>query len=250
MVREVSLEAHRGRAWDAALLERQSKLLYALAEHLDDCENVLRCFLGPGKKKDDETMRAYKKAVDGYRERVDKCVNQVKHNQGRLRSIAFVSAKAAHLGYFVEGADKEGRIGPVHRIHRGGNTAFSFSRDLRYHLWGVYMVSEHLAEAIESVTKDKESAPIALKFDVDRIVRIAESVSQLPMVFFPQEVSQPVPTVRLEGQESGQTTLVLAMPDPDASVGSVPPGSRIILTYRGDGATTQYRLLYPPSSVR
>ncbi len=138
--------------WENYLLHSLEKLLYALMEHMDDCENILRCFFPPGTKINNEnSIRAYQSSVDSYRTHIGKVVNHLKHKQGRLRSIAMFSGDTPYLGYFVEGAEQNGSLGPAPHIHTKGSTAFSYARDIRYHLYNLYFVSAKLAETVDAI---------------------------------------------------------------------------------------------------
>ena len=119
---------------DTEIRDATDSLLDALMEHFDDCENVLDCYLGK------ESQKLKKKIVKWkiYRDHVGKIVNQIKHQQRRVRTILFYGPDWAVPGYFIEGPLPGKIIGPDPSIHPGGDTAFSFRRNLLFHLWGLY----------------------------------------------------------------------------------------------------------------
>jgi hypothetical protein len=231
--------------WEDVLLEHQRRLLYYLMEHMDDCQSILRCFFDP--RSDymaDSSVKLFKKSVKSYRDHIGRVVNHIKHSQGRLRPIIFFNGNAGYPGYFVEGLDDTGTLCPAPHIHRGSNTAFSFSRDLRFHLFSVYMVSSHLATAISQIIGDKKTVSDHVDCHSDKIVKVAVAVSQLPLIFYPDEADQPVPNVRVEEDEQGETLLTLAFPDTVAKVRQVPLPSKVFVSYRGDAVSRAFRTPY------
>src|SRR5262245_18275161 len=100
-------------------------------EHMDDCANILKVFYPPSTRISTDKTLFGSGLSKGYRIHIGKLVNHLKHNQGRLRSIIFFNNTDVFPGYFVEGVNAQGALGPADHIHEGGNTAFSFARDLR-----------------------------------------------------------------------------------------------------------------------
>ena len=119
--------------WEISLLDAQERFLYALFEHIEDCSNILRVVFQPDSDREKhESVRIFEKNTKKYRDLLGKIVTRMKHNQSRLRAVVFWDDERTLPGYFVEGVDPSGVIGPDRLIH-GGNTAFSFARDLRFH---------------------------------------------------------------------------------------------------------------------
>jgi hypothetical protein len=73
----------------------------------------------------------------------------LKHGESRLRVLAFRSRFVLTLGYFIDGPQRGGVIGPAAKVHQDGNSAFSFNRDMLLHWWSLYRMSELLAEVVE-----------------------------------------------------------------------------------------------------
>jgi len=134
---------------DTEIRDATDSLLDALMEHFDDCENVLDCYLGKESQKLKRKIIKWK----SYRDHVGKIVNQIKHQQRRVRTILFYGADWAVPGYFIEGPLPGKIIGPDPLIHPGGETAFSFRRNLLFHLWGLYDASRCLSNGLSMINK-------------------------------------------------------------------------------------------------
>jgi hypothetical protein len=232
--------------WDTALLTSQKDLLYALMEYLEDCENILACFF-PSEEIRNKDIRAksYRSAVKEYRDHIGKIVNHLKHEQGRLRPIIFFNDELVLPGYFIEGPVAENFLGPVEKIHSGGNTAFSFARDLRYNFFHFYAVAKHLSNTIGSIISAGQTSDLPKNETPDkRVLEIASNISRLPLVFYPDEVSKPVPNVTVVQDSESDTTITLAYPDKETRIDGASKGMKIVVSYRGDGVTPSFRLPY------
>lgn len=230
--------------FEIPLLSKQLSLLYSLETHLDDCERILEsCFPSRSAFHNDIQVKAYKSAIHPYRKHVGKVVNHLKHDQGRLRSILFRDNASAHLGYFVEAPDSEGSLGPAPKVHKNGNTAFSFARNLRFHFCNVYLVSAALSRAVINLTKPITLAALGNKDDIGW-TSVARSIAALPMVFFSDEIAQSVPTVIVSDSDDGGTTLMLAYPDYETKAETVRKEMEVMINYVGDGVSRSYRMPY------
>lgn len=148
---------------DSKLVESTyGNLLHALYEHVDACYAVMRCLAPPPAKPGpwhQATARAQKlpglkafeeQVLGGYRSlSLGPSVNLLKHNESRIRLLAFRSRDAFTFGYFVDGPLPGGAIGPAPAVHADANSAFSFNRDMLLHWWWLFRSSELLARVIE-----------------------------------------------------------------------------------------------------
>ena len=229
------------------LLEKQRNLLYSLMEHMDDCSNILMGFF-PTKRDFSESghVKSYKKSIKEYRKVIGKVVNHLKHKQGVLRSVVLYGDEFACPGYYVEGVDRDGTVGPARHIHKGGNTAFSFSRNLRYHLVNLYVVSRHLTSTINDIVGSKKVSVVPeIKESKDRkVAEVVARVSDLPMMFFPDEVKLPIPSTKFEGKKEEGIEIVLTYPDNNANVQRTPLFAKVCLQIQGDGVSRSFKLLY------
>jgi hypothetical protein len=231
-----------------SLVEAYDALLDALMEHLDDCLRLLQCFFDDH---DDylshPSVKAYRRRVDDYRRHMGALVNSIKHEQGRLRLFAMTGADDAIYGYFAEAPSDDGSLGPNANVHGNRDTAFSFSRDMRYHVSQLFAVSLALCDSISSLATVEipMSGWTAQACDYMRLRDLVGLVSALPDRVFPDEETQAWPEVELppdRGKHSRE--LVVAFP----SVGRRPSGLRRILRVRvflgADGTTVPLALPY------
>jgi len=228
------------------LLDSQRDLLYALMEYLEDCDSILACFFPSKDIRNKNTyVKLYRKATEEYRDHIGKVVNYLKHNQGRLRSITFYNDVFALPGYFVVGPTGESSLGPVEMIHSDGNTAFSFARDLRYNLFHFYAVAQHLSNAIGGIlSSERDYTSSKSETPDERVLEIASGISSLPLMFYPDEVLKPVPSVIILQDHTSDTTITLTYPDHEMRVDVVPRGMKVIADHVGDGVTRSFRFPY------
>ena len=245
-INERDLLSNKGNPkWDANLLHSLEKLLYALMEHMDDCENILRCFFPPGTKINKEiSIKAYQSSVDSYRTHIGKVVNHLKHKQGRLYSIGMFIGDIPHLGYFVEGTSEDGSLGPAPNIHARGSTAFSYARDIRYHLYNLYYVSAKLSEAVETI-----ASPFANKVAYEigdnntNLEKILSHVAELPMVVFPDEIQKDFPFVAVDHVDE-TIIFTTSMKRHPHGLRTGPSPTRFVAFFKGDGVTRSFRIPY------
>ncbi|WP_243285848.1 hypothetical protein [Geothrix terrae] len=229
---------------DGFLLEATDHLLDSLMEHMEDCEKIVGSFFeDPAQRANKKKIEQYKRRVDPYRDFIGKLDNFIKHQQGRLRLITFYDAANTFPGYYIEGLVEAGVVGPVTGIHPGGNSAFSYARDLRFHMANVFGVSRILANYLMNlgVLLDPDALPSdALPTAVvgtwaDTLRRIAS----LAAVCYPDEVRKPFPGINFIGEE-----VRIRFPDNTSEHHSFPNGTKVTSSFAGDGVTRTFKLPY------
>jgi hypothetical protein len=228
------------------LLEVYEALLHAFMHHMEECLGILKCVTP-----DDETFKnhkkvsAYQESVREYRAHIGKVVNRIKHQQARLRLLTVRLGEMAFGGYFVERGLEGGAVGPDPDIHKGGLTAFSFNRDLRYHLCNVILTSEQQRLAIEGISgmtsqrTGVEVRPQALSDGVWQVASLGET-------YFPDEYEKPRPILMFEQSSPEGFWLVVGL---TRVAGWQPFAGRtfqVSLHLCGDGATRVWKLPYSP----
>jgi hypothetical protein len=142
------LERDRNKT-DTEICDATDALLDASMEHFDDCSNILKCYLDQGAEKQKKKLFSLVQSNWArYRDHVGAIVNRIKHKQRRVRTIVFHGDQWAVPGYFIEGPAGVKLLGPDPLIHSGGATAFSFRRNLMFHLCGIYSVSRSMSAAL------------------------------------------------------------------------------------------------------
>jgi hypothetical protein len=227
---------------DELLLEAMDHLLDSLMEHMDVCGGILRSFFAsPDEKRFKKVFADFKTSVEPYRKHIGGIDNYIKHNQGKLRSVFFSWLGGACLGYFVEGPVGNGILGPVGKIHSGENTAFSFNRDIPYHLCSVFAIGARLANALHAIDRRLVVLPLPkmVEGQYSDWCKALQMVAGLPKVFFPDEVVKGVPKVHLN-----RDRLTIEYPAQHQRVTGPPSPSKISLSYGGDGVTRSFKVPY------
>lgn len=240
----------------AALLAAQVELLEAMVAYIDDGYQILKACHPPDptnreafahkwlEKARHPSVRGFKNAVSAYREAVAPIVNHIKHEHGRLSLVVFHNGEQRIAGYFLQGVDRSGAVGPDARIHPG-DTAFSFNRDLRLHFVHIFEIGSALNEALKSALRaqDIRLTGRTVADSSASLISVAERVSSLGNTVFPDEAAKPTPHVRVtrDGDD-----VELAVRYPSLAAFSAPTTMRVMTTIHGDGFTTTYRMPYFP----
>lgn len=252
-----------GSNFDTPLLDAQESLLLTLKSHFDTCEDVLRCFYqkSVGEKlkirKQSEYETFFNAIKQDFFAHVKDIANYLKHDTGTLKFLALFSDKIAIVGYYASYADESGIVRPRRDFHKpvysklepkfGYETAFSFFRDIRFLFWGVFFVSHHLANAINTKCGTNATGVYPKKGRLDEtVLRISQRISALPTHFFSDEMhpDKAIPSVKLS-VINGATELSVAYPDSMALLTGVDEiKHQVLISHLSDGYTTQYMRLY------
>lgn len=227
---------------DERLLEATDHLLDSLMEHMDVCNGILRSFYAPAdEKKFKNALAAFKASVEPYRKHIGTIDNYIKHSQGKLRSICFQWTAGNCFGYFVEGPVASGVLGPVGIVHPGENSAFSFNRDIPYHVCNVFAVGARLANAIHAVDRRLVVLPPVKSVEVrdSDWSKAIRAVAALPAVFFPDELLKGMPKVHL-----AENKVLIEYPAARTRTVGPPHQSQISLSFGGDGVTRSFKMPY------
>lgn len=226
-----------------ALLEATDHMLDSLMEHMDDCKVIIKSFFPDVEcKQYKKVYGEYKRSVEPYRQYIGNVVNYIKHQQGRLRLISVTWPDNCCVGYFVEGPDGEGVLGPAPSIHKPSNTAFSYNRDIPFHLCNIFSVGARLASALHSIDKRIVLRRPEVAGPGSNLANALRRASELPRVYFFDEINKDVPLIRLLGDG-----LAIEYPS-EKKVGPPPNGSRVSGSFEGDGVTRSFRLPYMAKS--
>lgn len=229
-------------ASDLALLEATDHLLDSLMEHMDVCGGIIRNFCpASAETQFKKQLASFKTAVNPYRKHIACVDNYIKHNQGKLRSIRFSWASGMCFGYFVEGPIAEGGLGPVECIHPGSNSAFSFNRDLKFHICSVFAIGAELAHSLHEIDKRLTPLPIAKSNDGRDSAwgKAVQAAAKLPNVFFPDEILKPVPVVKISNDK-----VLIDFAAHRPKISQPPSPCKIGLTFGGDGVTRTFKMPY------
>lgn len=186
-------------------------LLHKLNEHFDACYSVLRTLSTPKDGKQPQIHSQYltqvnqvgwkqfQNATKTYREsHLGLIVNSMKHSQSELCPLYFHSDTEFRPGFYLRGLLPGGVLGPDPRLHRGGNSAISFARDMLMHLWWLYRTSDLLTVAITSyldATYKHKLSPARFELSEAKWADVVRNCSLIKPEFFPDECDIPFPRV-------------------------------------------------------
>jgi hypothetical protein len=235
------------------LLNYQEAFLHAAREHLDDCYLILQTLVDPtstqkrsrfaeeyvienrlaGAKAFQQSMESHKKTF--------RILNKLKHRQGRLRGVSIWTGAGAHIGYFLEELDSEGRLGPSAEIHPDQG-AISFARDLPWQIFNIYRCSNRLVEAIRKALVAAYGLAIRPRIAADdalwkEVVCLAEAVH--PRIF-PKEVPKKIATFRRSNDDT-----VLTIRFPERVRVAFPAVGRAVCSWVVDGHNPTFKVPFP-----
>ena len=256
------------------LLKAQRELLYALMEHIDDCYSVMKSFVDPSgvsakaaKQKFNEQylelagfdgVAQFKSHIAAYRtEYLAPLVNGLKHRGCRLRLVHFYNTQELRLGYYLEDAHADGIIGPAESLHDGGDTAFSFYRDLLFHFYHVHLISSALTGVLKAFLKDHHNITLefekregyeewtSLTKDLSKLYRsyFPDEVGSCYGTFFPKELKAVNPSLDTHFEEGELVAMRISYPGENGWL-MWPFIMRWGNHWLGDGMTTSYRVPY------
>ncbi len=240
-------------AWEInQLLKDQEDFLRALQEHLDDLWLILQTLIDPVSATKTSLFadkyvlgnklpgaKSFQEAIAGYKMTL-KIANKLKHQQGRLRGVAIWLPRGPHLGYFLEGPDANGIIGPSTEIHPDQG-AISFSRDLTWHLFNVYFCSEKLVAAVNSALGARGlTARPAVESGNKDWQKVISLALKIPPAYFPKEV--PKHAAIFKCHENEQT---LEVEFPKRILFKFPLQMKTSCCTQVDGHSTTFKVPFP-----
>lgn len=227
------------------LTERVESLLYALAEHMDDCKNVIRVLFDSEKAaKKSRYYSRFGVEIARYRNRVGEIVNSIKHRTGRLCGVMMHAEGTIVPGYYVESAIDARVVGPDPNIHNGGDTAISLCRDLKSHFVHLYHVARSLEAAVVGIW-DFPLAPKDPPSDAEepRFLDLARRLRLLPDVVYFDERLQPYPRIEIRRSSVLGNRLNLSLETPAQPLRTL-RRYQIRTSFNGDGFTNTFKVPY------
>jgi hypothetical protein len=244
------------------LLEAQKNLIHSLRAHIDDCYAVLASLVAPAnlpnkaasiiftdkwlKTVKFPSLDVFNDAISFYKnEYLAPLVNGLKHRQSRLRGLFFYKYSDVRLGYYLEDADVDGIPGLSPNVHKDRNSAYSFTRDIVFSLYGVYLISEVLVEAVKAALLHHHAyglTPRKTDLRSDAWLGILRQASDLVESSFPDEIERPFACLTLIDKEidSALSLRYPALMYPPR----FPQGMHVMGTIHLDGVGKTYKIPY------
>jgi hypothetical protein len=231
--RDAERDSANEKACAAKLVQSLDHLLDATTEHFDGAKSIVRVMF------DEKGDKSWKKAladlnslVKTARDFPARQANEIKHKQARIRLIRADAPAIAVVGYFIDGVDADGAVGPSPYVHRG-NTAFSLGRAFRTLACGTYFLSR----ALLTLLSGKPPSPKTLaEAGLGQLAPVFEQLLGMDRWVFWDEPRFCPAIVR-----RGESIVI----DTNAGGWIVPPaGTRINFIHAGDGVTRTFRVPY------
>lgn len=219
-----------------SMLETQKELLHAIQAHVDDCFLILKLIspvhdmkcLEKELRKDCKTsatkwMETLEKEVyDDFKNNIGdyrtsgRIVNKIKHNHARLRLLSIEKQKKS-FGYYVEGkiiVGKDIKICPDINIHPE-STAFSFSRDMAWNFYTIYVISHYLSKSISKSLQKQHGIDVKIKnrnnHYFNQLKDISTYIEKNNFNYFPDEINKPIPKISVNYSSNENVELILKL---------------------------------------
>ncbi len=236
---------NKKQGWEEKLSSDTDNWLDSIIQHIDTCKGILSCFFSKDEeKKKNKCITLFSKEIEQYRKEVATIVNLIKHHQRFVRIIYFHWIGGFVPGYFIEGIFQEGVIGPDPLVHKRGNTAISFNRNLPLHICNILFISNILSQSIYEITKRSISIKNQEPYKNDYLTKALKSLSLSKMIYFPDEIKKPVPYIRWHLKENNEIKILIEMPSKICKISSVPDKCRIQIAMRFGEVYRTYKIPY------
>ncbi|WP_157817824.1 hypothetical protein [Candidatus Thiodictyon syntrophicum] len=243
----------KGNDWQTNLALAIDHVLDAVAQHIEACESIVYHVARGNSEKDAvKKRRQFCHAIEPYRGHVNKIVNYIKHRHCPLRILHFHTIGFFTPGYFLEGPINEEMIGPNPDIHSGANVAISLNRDIPYHIIHMFFLARALHSALNKQIEQSSFTQPPKPQRNHLVSRVLKATSLLPLQFFPDELSKPVPLVKYTqdtvNPEIGK--VLLEFPSRRVKVQSLPHPAEISCSVDFSEHSRKYKLPYFGNDTR
>ena len=252
-----------GDSYYNGLIKAQKDLIYSLQAHIDDCYTILASLIDPTNVTDkiakvrftDKWLEKlkfpklvqFKESISEYRNSyIAQLVNGLKHRQNRLRGIFFYNYNEVRVGYYLEEPDTNGIPGPSLRLHKDGDSAFSFAKDILFNLYHVYYISEILVNAVREALQHYQSFYLDYQkvstAENEKWINVIRRVSIIHPLVFPDEINKPYPYFSF-AEDNSNYSLTLMYPVTLIPL-EFPQKMRVCWISEGDGVSKSFRIPY------
>jgi len=144
----------------------------------------------------DEMKEKTKDEIEVFR----KINNKLKHTSNVIQPINFYNNRLSIMGFYMEGVDSEGGVGPDEEIHprfHGQNTGISYNFLLKRLYYLLYKISDILKEVVINHFKEVYNLDLAFNNEYDKSSdkywkKLYEMMNRLPNAYFPNEFRKEV----------------------------------------------------------
>ena len=191
-------------------LTSYDSLLDSIVEHIEACESISEMLFQMNDKKPGKGTRAFRKLSKPYTGHIKQIVNEIKHKQSSLNLTTLEAYETTVYGYFVDHC-RDGKTICAHPdIHGGHSVAISFNRDLRWHLAGVFFVSDCLSQLVSTMQGVDKVGISAGDIDKKQLLHsICKNIASLPQIVFPDEVLKDWITIKYFEEDENMSLKIL-----------------------------------------
>jgi len=189
---------------DQNLAASTEELLTQLARHGDDCRSIVSAYFGP----EADASRRFASSIKSLTEARELQARYLSQHSGRVCLISFMAPSVIISGFFIEGPDAQGRLGPCPVVHGEQNAAFSWNLFFRKVLIELVSLNSRVYEAVAGAGI-RENNAITASENTD-LIRMAKRVSELPVYVFPDEARGTLPAIAVKRDVQGESATVAA----------------------------------------
>lgn len=169
------------------------QFLLAMGEHVDACEKIIYCYLRVSEKgKVKKAKDMLRNNLGWYEKHVMTQANHIKHRHAQVRNLCMHNLEHAVPGYFLESAVGPQAVGPDPHVHGKENTAFSYAREIRLAICGIFYISRSLTSVLQSHCGRIKSCEAKANTE---LMALIERVTSFPQVMLPDEYKRKLPVV-------------------------------------------------------
>lgn len=239
--------AHEQLVPDQLLEDYLELFIYSLAEHVDDCEIILKTLFQDEKQfGSNKPVRKFKEAIKPFRRDFSHLANAIKHNHQRLRLFAtesiFKTETLLLLGFFIERCVDE-VVGPDPNFFPAEKQVLSVVSFVWSCLINVARISSQLDQTLRTLCP--EGGPILHPAADLEFRQLFQLLGALPMYQFDDENPFRCVDLQLDGKPDSATTIFVASFFKATAKSDFAGFGRTTASFRGDGVSKSFKIPTP-----
>lgn len=232
-----SVQLDTEHAADQELAETTATLIKHMDRHINDCVAVVTAYFGV----DSAEQRSFLKGIQAFADSRKIQAERLREHGARVRLVSFKASTVVVSGFFIEGPNQQGALGPCPLVHQGGNTAFSYNFYLRRVFLELNLLNARLYDLLKKSGELKESGDNGPTENME-LVHLATRLAALSLFVFPDELKQALPNIFVT-HEGGLDSAIITVPS--LKKPQLPPlPCTISLSCDADEAGADYRVPY------
>lgn len=201
-----NVQLNTGVAADEALAGATEALILQVDRHLDDCAGIVAAYTGA----DSEAYLSLLDSIDSFAEVRHLQANRIRYYDAKIRLVSFKAPNVVVSGFYFEGPDSEGVLGPCPIVHQCRNLALSYNLYLRRVFAEINLLNSRVYDVLRKEAGLKEGAPEGPSENME-ITVIAGRLATLGLHVFPDELKAQMPSIAVKS-EDGMDTASITVP--------------------------------------